>query len=563
MRFSLGLFLFIPSFAADYLPIPASRQSVADAATGFTVTVEIGAFQIGRTEVTQAEYLRLMGANPSVHQGANRPVENVTWHEAIQFANRLSNSEKRTPCYNLISNQRVPICDGYRLPTSLEWAAAFDKPDPAAFRNTGYLDPAALLSARQAGTRDVAQSKPNRYGVYDMSGNVWEWCEDWFSPEASLDRVRDPQGPPRGQAKVIRGGSYMTGSTQWNKELRNSMPLGNNSPFTGFRLILPGTPAAPPSAPSAEWLSQFQHRSALPIPPLARTPEQINSLWKQVLGVPSLPANVPTPKPVQRFTDATWNASLLDLPIEPSFPTRILVVEPLRKPAGRLPVVIVPYYDVDTPAGVNLGGRRFTAGGARAYARLAAQRGMLAVAVKWYGEADAEGYDEAVFQLAQRHPGVTPMGKWVFDVQRVVDYLATRPDVDPARIGIFGHSLGGKLALYAAAFDPRIRATVSSEPGISLTFSNYADFWYFGPALKKLPAGADQHELLRLIAPRPFLLIGGESSDGAKSWPFLAAVQSAYPVKEHIGMINHASGHSPTEKSVQSAMEWLERFLRQ
>ena len=97
--------------------------------------------------------------------------------------------------------------------------------------------------------------------------------------------------------------------------------------------------------------------------------------------------------------------------------------------------------------------------------------------------------------------------KWIWDLQRVVDYLLTRPDVDPANIGIIGHSLGGKMALYGAAFEPRIKAIVSSEPGISLKFSNYQDFWYLGKTIENLPAGADQHELIAQMSPRPFLLI--------------------------------------------------------
>jgi len=119
------------------------------------------------------------------------------------------------------------------------------------------------------------------------------------------------------------------------------------------------------------------------------------------------------------------------------------------------------------------------------------------------------------------------------------------------------------MALYGAAFEPRIKAVVSSEPGISLKFSNYQDFWYFGKAIEKLPKDADQHELIALMSPRPFLLIAGESADGDKSWPYLAAAQQKYPNKTSIGMINHRAGHSPTEASVQLAMEWLERWLLQ
>lgn len=562
MRFALPLLLLLPLAAAEFATVPASEKSVKDAATGFLIPVRTGTFLFGRTEVTQADYVRLMGRNPSHYPGPARPVENVSWFDAAAYANRLSASEKLTPCYELPRGLRLPGCNGYRLPTATEWAFAFDAADPAGFRGGNYQDSAGLLASEQEGTRQVARGRPNVYGIFDMGGNVWEWCEDWYSPEPPLDAIRDPQGPPTGLARVIRGGSFLTGGTQWNKGLVSSLAPDRKSRFTGFRLARTVTPATPPAPPDESWLARFQQRPAGLTPvPLLREPAAIRKSWLDVLGIPKLSKVPPVPRTVRSFSDPTWNGQLLDLPIEPAFPTRLLVAEPVRKPVGRLPVILVPYYDVDTPAGVDLGGRRFTAGGTRAFARLAAQRGMLAVAIKWYGEADGEGYDEAVFHHAARHPSVTPMGKWVFDLQRVVDYLVTRPDVDPARIGIIGHSLGGKMALYGAAFDPRIRVIVSSEPGIGLQFSNYQDFWYLGSAIKRLPPAADQHELLALIAPRPFLLIAGESADGDKSWPFLAAAQPLYPNPAFLGMFNHRTGHSPTEESVQVAMDWLERFF--
>ena len=114
------------------------------------------------------------------------------------------------------------------------------------------------------------------------------------------------------------------------------------------------------------------------------------------------------------------------------------------------------------------------------------------------------------------------------------------------------------MALYAAAFEPRLAVVVCSEPGISLGFSNYEAFWYLGP---RRPTDRDQQELLAQIAPRPFLLIAGESSDGQKSWPFLHAAQPAYADPMHLGMFNHGQGHSPSTASVTHAMDWLERFL--
>lgn len=556
----MRLLLFAATLsAAELIPLPPGEQTVKDAATGFQVKIQTGAYLIGRTEVTQQQYSQIMGTNPSHYKGAERPVENVSWQDAITYTNRRSVLEHLAPCYNLTNGQRIPKCTGYRLPTSAEWQFAFDKPAGGEFRQGGYQDTAALVASENAGTRDAASGAPNKYGIHGMAGNVWEWCEDWYSPEPALDAIRDPQGHPTGVAKVIRGGSFLTGGTQWNKGLMNSLAPARKSQFTGFRLARTVNPAAKPEAPDTSWLAQFQHPASQQI---ALHAENTRQRWLAVLGTPKLAATVPAITAIRDFSDPTWIGQLLDLAVEPQFPTRVLVTAPVRKPEGRLPVIIVPYYDVDTPAGADLGGRRYTIGGTRAFARLANQHGFLAVSVKWYGEADAEGYDEAVYQLAKRHPGVTPMGKWIWDLQRVVDYLLTRPDVDPARIGIIGHSLGGKMALYGAAFEPRIKAVVSSEPGISLKFSNYQDFWYFGKAIEKLPREADQHELVALMSPRPFLLIAGESADGDKSWPFLAAAQQAYKSKDHVGMINHRSGHSPTEDSVQKAMEWLERFLR-
>jgi pimeloyl-ACP methyl ester carboxylesterase len=229
------------------------------------------------------------------------------------------------------------------------------------------------------------------------------------------------------------------------------------------------------------------------------------------------------------------------------------------------PVVIVPYYDVDVPAGQDLYGRHFEPSRVRAYARLAVERGYIAAAIRWFGESYGERYDEAVANLKMRHPNVTGLGKWVWDAQRLLDYLYTLPEVDRNRIGIIGHSLGAKMALYAAAMDPRISAVVFSEGGIGFHMSNYDDFWYLGDAIHHLPKGTDQHELLALIAPRPFLLIGGDEYDKAESWHYVNAARAVYQrlgKPENIGYFNHHTGHTPTPEAVSLAMRWLDHFLR-
>ncbi|MBY0507820.1 MAG: SUMF1/EgtB/PvdO family nonheme iron enzyme [Bryobacteraceae bacterium] len=546
-------FLLLLAADPEFIRVDSGTLRLDDAA------VRVGTFLISRTEVTQAEYRRVLSQTPALTAGADRPVERVTWFDATRYANRRSALEGLRPCYDALS-RRVANCNGYRLPTGAEWTLAATPAEvtSAHLRAGGHQDIAEL----QGTTRPVAAGRPNARGIHDLAGNVWEWCEDWYSPEPLLDSLRDPQGPATGVARLIRGGSFLSSRGAWNKGFVSSQAPDRASPFTGFRVVRQVAPAAVLPPPDAAWLSEF----ALPatpqsIPPV--DPAQVPALrraWSDTLGLLPSAASVPTAKPVRHLRESTWNGTLLDLEVEPGWPARVLLMEPVRKPAGRLPVVIVPYYDVDSPAGANLGGRR-AGGGVRAFARLAVERGCLAVAIRWFGEGDGEGYDEAVWQLARRHPGLTGLGKVVYDTRRLIDYLVTRPDVDARRIGIIGHSLGGKMALYAAAFEPRLSVVVASEPGIGLNLSNYEAFWYLG---RRRPDQRDQQELLALIAPRPFLLIAGESSDGQKSAAFLRAAQPAYAAAgnpAHLGMLNHRQGHSPTPASVAVAMDWLERFL--
>ena len=192
------------------------------------------------------------------------------------------------------------------------------------------------------------------------------------------------------------------------------------------------------------------------------------------------------------------------------------------------------------------------------------REGYIAVAIRWFGESYGESYNEAVANLKLRHPHCTGLGKWVWDAHRLLDYLYTLPEVDHQHIGIIGHSLGGKMALYAGAFDDRITAVVSSEPGIGLIFSNYDYYWYFGDFIRKVDKGTDQHELLGLIAPRPFLLIGGDMYDTAKSWYYINAARQVYDLygkRLNIGYFNHHKGHPPTPEADWRAMEWLAHFL--
>jgi hypothetical protein len=290
----------------------------------------------------------------------------------------------------------------------------------------------------------------------------------------------------------------------------------------------------------------------------------LRSKWAKLLGAPAIEPPAPAVRLIETVREHNYTGKLMYLQTESDSWEKIYVLMPqesIRKP---LPVVIVPYYDVDTPAGRNLGGKSFMPMSARSFAYLAVQQGYMAVAIRWFGEGYGERYDEAVANLKIRHPGCTGLGKWVWDAHRLLDYLYTLPEVDRQHIGIIGHSLGAKMSLYAAAMEDRITAVVFSEGGIGLSFSNYDDFWYFGGFIRDWDRATDQHELLGLIAPRPFLLIAGESADSDKSWHYVNAVRPVYSLygqPRNIGLFNHRSGHTPTSEAVQLSVEWLKHFL--
>ena len=577
--------------ARDLARIPATSQEIADELTGVKVTVRIDEFLMAPAEVTQREWGAVMEHNPSAYKGDERPVENVSWWEAIRYANLRSVREGLEPCYDLTTGECDLTRNGYRLPTDAEWAHAAALPekfpdDVGKFANLGNADTkdAGLLIQfiREKGTMPVASFPPNRYGLYDMTGNVWEWCGDLFNPANTPRTAANPTGAMWGVARVIRGGSFVSTISRWARGYRSSMEPDYRSRFTGFRVCRSVTRAAPvrTAEADAKWLDTFNRPPAGfenatgPLSPLTEgvasaaewkaRKEALRAKWRKLLGAPDIAPPAPRARLVRTFEEQNYTGKLMYLQVEPDHWEKILLMAPARRITRPLPVVIVPYYDVDTPAGTNMGGRSFMPPSVRSFAYMAAQQGFLAVAIRWFGESYAESYPEAVATLKMKHPNCTGLGKWVWDSQRLLDYLYTLPEVDRSRIGMIGHSLGGKMTLYATAMDDRITAAVSSELGIGLSFSNYDDYWYFGGFIGQWDKATDHHELLAMAAPRPFLLIGGDDSDNDKSWYYINAARKVYGLfgePTHIGYFNHRKGHTPTPEAVQRSMEWLARFL--
>lgn len=167
--------------------------------------------------------------------------------------------------------------------------------------------------------------------------------------------------------------------------------------------------------------------------------------------------------------------------------------------------------------------------------------------------------------LVQRRAGWTGMGKMTFDASRCVDFLESLPLVDRERIGCIGFSLGAKEVLYAMAFEPRYKVGVFDEGGIGLRMSNWTDPWYFGAKIKPHIPALEHHQVLALAAPRPFLILGGDSADGEASWPFVKAVLPVYELLgagDRIGLYNHKGKHSFPKEARRLSYRWLDHWLR-
>jgi len=228
--------------------------------------ITLSAFSMSKYPVTQEQYEAVIGMNPSKFKSnpatgevqEKRPVENVTWYDAVEFCNKLSVVEKLQPVYTITNRKPstgYPIKsanvtadfskNGYRLPTEAQWEYAAKGGNPNAAGWKGYMysgsntlgDVAWYLGYDE--THEVGKKAPNNLGLYDMSGNVWEWCWDWYGNYTSAAQT-DPKGPSSSSEdiRVIRGGKSIQRSPS------SDLPIGyyypdSRSQYVGFRLVRP------------------------------------------------------------------------------------------------------------------------------------------------------------------------------------------------------------------------------------------------------------------------------------------------------------------------------------
>ena len=290
----------------------------------------------------------------------------------------------------------------------------------------------------------------------------------------------------------------------------------------------------------------------------------IRRWWLDFLGpLASLPRPVARLEVLDEDRPDGTIRQLVQYEVEPGVATQAYLLRPAVG-NGRRPGVAVFHPTVKEsirePAG--LAGRTHMAFGLQL-----AQRGCVALCPRNFLWSDNQtlSISSELKRYQQRHPRSKGMAKMLFDALLAVDILAGLPYVDPKRIGAVGHSLGAKEVLYLAAFDERVRATVSSEGGIGTRFSNWHDPWYLGDTIRQPDFAREHHELLALVAPRPFLLLGGDSADGAKSWPFIEAALAVYALygqPTRVGLFNHGKGHSVPPEAETRLHDWLLTYLR-
>jgi len=219
--------------------IPAGEFTMGDKNTGHVVVKISRPFLMDKYPVTQALYQKVMNKNPSIFNGEDLPVENINWFEAINFCNKLSKMCALQEIYD-VDEKKVTINyekNGYRLPTEAEW-------EYACCGNTteeryGELDDIAWYSKNSGKqSQDVGQKLANEFGLFDMLGNVWEWCNDWYDKAYPENSQEDYKGPKNNSYRILRGGSWANFANIIGSAHRDRKHPLTRKDNRGFRLVL-------------------------------------------------------------------------------------------------------------------------------------------------------------------------------------------------------------------------------------------------------------------------------------------------------------------------------------
>ena len=247
--------------------------------------VTLAPFAIDPLEVTQRDYQALMGANPSYFRGEDLPVDSITWYEAAEYCNRLSRKRGLAPAYRIDGTTVTwdRSASGYRLPTEAEWEyaaragsrAIFPVGDLVSSDNANFegdypylieenyviqRDPDVVAGVNRGMTVPVKHFKPNAFGLYQMAGNVSEWCFDYWSPVLE-DGAVNPAGPASGALRINRGGSFIDFGKHLRSAYRSACAPWRRDRGHGMRLVRGSLPE------SGAFTTHYLKKASVPASP--------------------------------------------------------------------------------------------------------------------------------------------------------------------------------------------------------------------------------------------------------------------------------------------------------
>lgn len=299
--------------------------------------------------------------------------------------------------------------------------------------------------------------------------------------------------------------------------------------------------------------------------------DPVKKKWLDAIGTP----NAPIPAaPLQLLSTHAFPSFHTELYLQVNgdgTAQRVLFAIPNRidRPC---PAVAVPFYYPEAMLGETLpGGKNHHYYKETYIMRHLVMRGYITASADAYhltylksekSDVDFSRWSDAAQALLRENPAWSGIGKLVSDTRLLIDALAADPRVDAERIGIAGHSLGGKMAFYTGCLDERIRVILASDFGFGWEQSNWHDCWYWGDKLEELKqAGMDHTELLGLSHGKPFCLLAGEYDD-ASSGERMRRAKGYAPNDERLCFVHHATGHTPPLCALETGYAFIDNWLK-
>ncbi len=299
--------------------------------------------------------------------------------------------------------------------------------------------------------------------------------------------------------------------------------------------------------------------------------DNVKKKWLEAMGTPSGGQSGGEAKLVKRFSHDEFDGEVYIQENGMEKHQRVMMLFP-KSMTDKAPAVVVPFY---FPEGM-MGGDPVTGERLEAFEGVEmmlhlTRRGYVTICADAYhltyiesekDRLDFSRWQDAADELRSDHPGYSGIGKLVHDTRLLIDMLCQDSRVDGSRIGIAGHSLGGKMAFYTGCLDDRICAILASDFGICWDQTNWHNDWYWSSKVDDLIAkGMDHSELLSVAAPKPFCLLAGEY-DNEESYEMMLKASGYEDHPERLKFVNHATGHRPPMWALDEGYDFLDKWVK-